>query len=73
VNYLLIEALQRYHHFYRDSFKVEVPVGSGRLMNLAQAAREISKRLVDLFRVDRNGVRKSHVAEGRFARDPRWS
>ena len=72
VNYLLIEALQRYHHFYRDSFKVEVPVGSGRLMNLTQAAREISKRLVDLFRADRNGARPSHVAEGRFAGDPHW-
>ena len=72
VNYLLIEALQRYHHFYGDSFKVEVPVGSGRLMNLTEAAREISKRLVHLFRADRHGTRPSHAAEVRFAGDPHW-
>ena len=40
VNYLLIEALERYHHFYGDTFQVECPTGSGRLMNLRQVARE---------------------------------
>jgi hypothetical protein len=53
-NFLLIEALERYHHFYGDSFTVEFPTGSGQRMNLQMAARELSKRLIKLFvpRVD---------------------
>ena len=49
VNYLLIEALERYHYFYGDSLKVECPTGSGRWMNLAEVAQELSSRLVKLF------------------------
>ena len=72
VNYLLVEALQRYHHFYGDSFTVEVPVGSGRVMNLAQAASEISRRLVHIFLPDRHGRRPCHGGQARFATDPHW-
>jgi hypothetical protein len=72
VNYLLVEALQRYHHFYGDDFKVEVPVGSGRLLNLAEAARELSLRLVRLFYADERGRRPSHGDDLRFATDPHW-
>ena len=72
VNYLLVEALQRYHHFYGDSFRVEVPVGSGRTMNLAEAASEISRRLVHLFLPDRRGRRPCHGDQARFADDPYW-
>ena len=42
VNYLLVEALERYHHFYGDELRVECPTGSGRLMNLQQVARELA-------------------------------
>lgn len=72
VNYLLVEALQRYHHFYGDSFTVEVPVGSGIRMNLAQAASELSQRLVQLFLPDRHGHRPCHGQQARFASDPHW-
>jgi Glycosyl hydrolase family 63 C-terminal domain len=72
VNYLLVEALQRYHHFYGDSFTVEVPVGSGIRMNLAQAASELSRRLVQLFLPDRRGCRPCHGEQARFATDPHW-
>jgi Mannosylglycerate hydrolase MGH1-like glycoside hydrolase domain len=72
VNYLLVEALQRYHHFYGDSFKVEVPVGSGRTMNLTEAASEISRRLVHIFLPDRHGRRPCHGEQARFATDPHW-
>src|ERR1043165_7364604 len=41
VHYLLIEALERYHHFYGDRLKVECPTGSGNQMNLAQVAHEL--------------------------------
>jgi hypothetical protein len=72
INYLLVEALQRYHHFYGDSFTVEVPVGSGIRMNLAQAASELSRRLVQLFLPDRHGYRPCHGQQARFATDPHW-
>jgi len=49
VNYLIIEALQRYHHFYGDGFVVECPTGSGNRMNLAQVALEMQRRLAALF------------------------
>ena len=55
VNYLLIEALERYHHFYGDSFRVECPTGSGKMLTLCDAAREISRRLGRLFLPDEKG------------------
>ncbi|MBW3542694.1 MAG: glucosidase [Planctomycetes bacterium] len=72
VNYLLIEALRRYHYFYREDLKVECPTGSGRLMNLAEVADEISRRLVRLFVPDSAGRRPCHGDESRYAHDPHW-
>lgn len=54
VNYLLIEALERYHYFYGDDLQVEVPTGSGNLMNLRDAAAEVARRLSRLFTVVRS-------------------
>jgi hypothetical protein len=45
MNYLLIESLEAYHHFYGDSFLVEVPAGSGNKVTLKEAARELQRRL----------------------------
>jgi hypothetical protein len=72
VNYLLIEALERYHHFYGDSLKVECPTGSGRLLTLAQVADEIARRLTALFLRDGRGARPCHGGDRRFAEDPAW-
>ena len=49
VNYLIIESLQKYHHFYGDDLKVECPTGSGQMMDLWQVASELSRRVVALF------------------------
>ena len=72
VNFLLIEALERYHHFYGDSLQVECPTGSGRTMNLLQVAREIERRLLRLFLPDERGRRPCHGDELRYATDPHW-
>jgi hypothetical protein len=72
VNHLLVEALQRYHHYYGDELKVECPTGSGRFLNLAEAAREICERLGRLFRPDAEGRRPGQGSERRFAGDPHW-
>lgn len=72
VNFLLIEALERYHHFYGGAVKVECPAGSGNLVTLTQAAAEIERRLVSLFVPDAAGQRPCHGGDPRFAADPHW-
>ncbi len=72
VNYLVIEALERYHYFYGDELKVECPTGSGCWMTLKEVARELSHRLSALFLPDATGRRPCHGDEGRYADDPHW-
>jgi hypothetical protein len=72
LNYLIIEALERYHYFYGDMLLVECPTGSGNRVNLQQAAREIAHRLAGLFKPDESGVRPVHGEEQRYANDPHW-
>jgi hypothetical protein len=71
-NYLIIEALERYHHYYGDELKIECPTGSGRWMNLQQAAREIGGRLGRIFLPDAKGHRPCHGDDARWADDPQW-
>jgi len=72
VNYLLIEALERYDHFYGDSLRVEVPSGSGRRVTLREAAREIGARLSRIFLPGDDGRRPCHGDDRRFADDPHF-
>jgi hypothetical protein len=72
VNYLLVEALERYHQYYGDSLKVEWPKGSGRAINLSEAAREISRRLGGIFLADPAGRRPVHGEDARYADDPHF-
>jgi hypothetical protein len=71
VNYLIIEALERYHHFYGDNFRVECPTGSGHLMNLQEVADELSHRLVRLFTPDAHG-RAAWQGGDPIWSDPHW-
>ena len=72
INYLLVEALERYHGYYGDSLQVEMPTGSGRLLNLKQIAREISARLGAIFLPDADGRRPVHGECSRYADDPHF-
>jgi hypothetical protein len=72
LNYLLIEALERYHLFYGDDFTMEFPTGSGRRLNLAQISLELSERLVTLFLPNDDGRRPALGMESRFVNDPHW-
>jgi hypothetical protein len=72
INYLLIEALERYHHFYGDDLRVECPVGSGRMLTLLEVARELSGRLAAIFLPDAAGRRPCHGGDPRYASDPHW-
>jgi hypothetical protein len=72
VNFLLIQALRRFHEYYHESFRVECPTGSGRMMNLDEVADEISRRLVSTFRRDSQGRRPVFGANKKFQSDPHW-
>jgi Glycosyl hydrolase family 63 C-terminal domain len=72
MNYLIVESLERFHHFYGDELKVECPTGSGRFMNLQDVAHEISRRLSRIFVPDATGRRPCHGDEPRYATDPHW-
>jgi Mannosylglycerate hydrolase MGH1-like glycoside hydrolase domain len=72
INYLIVEALERYYHFYGNDLKVECPTGSGNLLNLQQVANEIVRRLVSLFLPDNQGNRPCHGKDPRYASDPHW-
>jgi len=72
VNFLLLEALERYHHFYGDELTVECPVGSGRMLTLDQVARELKTRLAGIFLADASGRRPCHGQDPRWADDPHW-
>ncbi|MCB0061161.1 MAG: hypothetical protein KDE19_03565 [Caldilineaceae bacterium] len=72
INYLIIEGLQRFHHYYGDDFTVECPTGSGRMMTLADVAGELAQRLINLFRRDETGQRPIYDGQPVFQEDPHW-
>jgi hypothetical protein len=71
LNYLLIEALQRFDHYLGEDFKVECPTGSGKMMTLWEVSVEISHRLTRLFLRDGDGQRPVNGGREVF-RDPHW-
>jgi hypothetical protein len=72
VNFLLIESLQKYHHYYGEDFKVECPTHSGHERDLWQVAEEISKRLTRIFLPGKDGKRPFAGGEDLFSYDPYW-
>jgi len=72
VNFLLIESLQKFHHYLGDDFKVECPTGSGQMMTLWEVANEISLRLSRIFLRREDGRRPVHGDAEKFQRDPHW-
>src|SRR5262249_40022272 len=72
INYLLIESLQKFHHYYGDDFKVEAPTGSGQFLTLSQIADMLSQRLIGLFAQDRKKQRAVFGDNKLFQTDPNW-
>jgi len=72
VNYLLIEALQKFHHYLGEGFTVDFPTGSGRQLTLAQVAAEISRRLSSVFLRDHEGRRPAFGKTEKLQRDPHF-
>ncbi len=72
INYLLVEALEKYHQFYGDELQVEDPTGSGTNLNLEQVAIELSRRLTSIFLRDEQGQRPIFGTNMTFQNDPYW-
>jgi hypothetical protein len=71
VNHLIIEGLRRYGRFFGDDLLVEYPTGSGEKLSLSEIADDLTRRLVNLFLLDKDGRRPVHGDNELFARD-RW-
>ena len=72
VNFLLIESLQKFHHYYGEDFKVECPTHSKSEADLWQVAKEISRRLTHIFLRGKDGKRPFAGAQNLFNEDPHW-
>ncbi len=72
LNYLLIESLQKFHHYYGDDFKIECPTGSGNFVTIQDAADEVSRRLARMFLKDENGQRPVLKYHPKLATDPHF-
>ncbi|MCZ6674720.1 MAG: glucosidase [Verrucomicrobia bacterium] len=72
LNYLLIEALEKYHYFYGDDFNIECPTGSGNWMNLKQVAQHIEARLAHLFQMSPDGDRPIYEGSSDYRDDPHF-
>jgi hypothetical protein len=72
LNYLIIESLQKFHHYYGDDFKVECPTGSGKYLTVGQVADELSRRLAKLFLKDHAGQRPVLKYQPKLATDPHF-
>jgi hypothetical protein len=72
VNYLLVESLQKFHHYFGEDFKVECPTHANNEMDLWQVAAEISRRLTHIFLRDEKGRRPVFGDANIFQSDPHW-
>ncbi|MBI3211596.1 MAG: glucosidase [Simkania negevensis] len=70
INMLIIESLQKFHHYYGDTFKVECPTGSGIFLTLWEVAAEVSRRLLSIFEKGKEGAVPLFGSSQRFSRDP---
>jgi hypothetical protein len=72
LNYLLIESLQKFHHYLGHDFKVEFPTRSGNMLSLWQVAAELSRRLTAVLLRDEHGRRPVYASIEKFQTDPHW-
>ena len=72
VNYLIIESLQQFHHYYSDDFRIECPTHSGQMLSLEEAADELSHRMINIFLRNEKGCRPVLGGNETFQNDPHW-
>jgi hypothetical protein len=72
LNYLLIEALDRFHQYLGDDFTVEHPTGSGQHVSLEAVSDDLARRLVSIFLPDASGIRPVFGPYPLLREDPAW-
>ena len=72
VNYLIIESLQKFHHYYGEDFKIECPTGSGKFLTIDEVASELSRRLLRVFLRDSSGRRPVFGQYEKMQKDPHF-
>lgn len=72
ITYLLIESLQKYHHYYGEACQVELPTGSGNWVTLDKVAQDLSRRLIAIFEQDAVGKRPVFGDKRPFHTNPHW-
>jgi hypothetical protein len=72
VNFLLIESLEKFHHYYGDEFRIECPTNSGRFMTIDDVANELATRLTRIFLKDEHGRRPVYGRDQRLQLDPNF-
>jgi len=72
INFLLVESLQKFHHYYGDDFKVECPTGSGQFLTIEEVTQELSRRLTRLFLKEDGGARPVNGHMGPLQHDPHF-
>ncbi|HEV3136633.1 MAG TPA: glucosidase, partial [Pirellulales bacterium] len=72
VNFLIIESLQKFHHYYGDDFKIECPTGSGRFMTINEVASELTQRLIRIFLRNDKGQRPVFGSCKKLQQDPHF-
>jgi hypothetical protein len=70
LNFLIIESLQRFHHYYGDDFKVEYPTHSGKYFTLNEISMELTRRLAHIFLRDDKGRRAIFGDDEKMQYDP---
>jgi hypothetical protein len=72
MNFLIIESLQRFHHYYGDDFKVEYPTHSGNYLTLEEISIKLTERITRIFLRNDNGCRPVNGDNQKFQNDNRF-
>ncbi len=72
MNFLIIESLNRFHHYYGNDFKIEYPTNSGNLFTIKEVANELALRLMKIFLKDENGLRPVFGYNKKIQKDPNF-
>ena len=72
INFLIIESLQKFHHYYGDDFKIEYPTGSGNYVTILEVSDRLSERLTRLFRLNNDNERPIYRHSAQMQHDPKF-
>ncbi|HYN37838.1 MAG TPA: glucosidase, partial [Rhodospirillales bacterium] len=72
VNYMLIQAVEKFHRFLGDNFTVAAPCLGNRELTLNETATLIAERVASLYRRGEDGTVPALQTQPMFQGDPHW-